>query len=303
MSTTVKDTVFPFAWKRSGERTNNGGTRTKPRRCRGPAQNDRREKAPGWRRRGKRRHGRRSDGLDHPRAHEAHRAPLRDLESSTYCTLSVLRDSAIVMDVQDPGRAHQFPDEERGSSHICFCMGMLQAVERILGRNVRRGNGGSSGAALEDSRSPEAARIECMGESAQASPNLRKAWSTTHVEDHLRCRGFVFYKWEESGRSVNGAWIQTRHQEMDWLQMFKKCGTEGSEYHRLYECEAHRRRRIGLPNGNSKRPQQAFTRGLAVKPCYEWVDTEHKQEKWTRQSAWADGGRKNMKLDLYSGNR
>ena len=41
---------------------------------------------------------------------------------------------------------------------------------------------------------------------------------------------------------VRGAWTHKRQQEMDWVSYDRclHCGKEGSEYHRLYECEAHK---------------------------------------------------------------
>ena len=61
---------------------------------------------------------------------------VRDSESATYCTLSVLRDKGIVITMQDADRADNdnvvhTPDEDRESSHIWFCMAML---------SIRRGN-------------------------------------------------------------------------------------------------------------------------------------------------------------------
>ena len=66
-------------------------------------------------------------------------------------------------------------------------MATLKAIEETLAQKVgifylRRGKGGDSGAAQEDSREPEAARFQCMGESVQASPNLRKAWPTAFAQ-------------------------------------------------------------------------------------------------------------------------
>ena len=61
---------------------------------------------------------------------------VRDLEPTTYCALFLLRGSAIVIDMQDAGRAYNdklvnFPDEERGSPHV-----WLLAIEANLGPKI-----------------------------------------------------------------------------------------------------------------------------------------------------------------------
>ena len=58
-----------------------------------------------------------------------------------------------------------------------------------------------------------------------------------------------------------GAWAQKRQQEMDSVGSVRcfQCRMEGSEYHRLYECEARTRRRLKLPRGISTHQQQTLT--------------------------------------------
>ena len=60
----------------------------------------------------------------------------------------------------------------------------------------------------EDSRELDGARIE--GDSVQASPNLRKAWSFTQVADYLRRRRIHLLHMEEAGSRWGPAVSSTR---------------------------------------------------------------------------------------------
>ena len=79
-----------------------------------------------------------------------------------------------------------------------------------------------------------------------------------------------------------------------WRQ---QCGTEVSEYHRLYECVAHERTRPELPrdisscqqNKLSQVKNEWFERETMLR--YEWEETEHRKEEWTSQNTLAAGGR------------
>ena len=91
------------------------------------------------------RQGRRNDVLDPPQVHMRLSVELesrvRDLEPTTFCTLFLLGVSAIVIDIQDAGRAHNdevvnFPDEERRSPQIWLFMAMLLAIEATLGPKI-----------------------------------------------------------------------------------------------------------------------------------------------------------------------
>ena len=83
-------------------------------------------------------------------------------------------------------------------------------------------------------------------------------------------------------------WTQKLQQEMDRVSNDRclQCGNEGSEYHMLYECEAHTKIRLDMPRDISKHHQQAVTdtrkmiweSGFVVKPMehrtgYRWEDT------------------------------
>ena len=108
-------------------------------------------------------------------------------------------DSAILIGMQDADRAFKnkvvhSPDKERANPHIWFFMAMLKATEEALKPKIgvqspRGGNRGLDGA-----------RTECMGESVQASPNLRKAWSSAQVADYLRRGRSHLPQTEEAGR-------------------------------------------------------------------------------------------------------
>ena len=54
--------------------------------------------------------------------------------------------------------------------------------------------------------------------------------------------------------------------QMDWVSndRFLQCGTQGSEYHRLHECEARNRTRLELPRDISNRQQSATSTGKMV---------------------------------------
>ena len=58
----------------------------------------------------------------------------------------------------------------------------------------RTGKGRSSGDAQEDSRELDGARIDCMGESMQASPNLRKACHPHKSRIIFATEGFASHK-------------------------------------------------------------------------------------------------------------
>ena len=53
--------------------------------------------------------------------------------------------------------------------------------------------------AKDDSRKPDATRMECMGESVQASLNFRKARSSTQIAHHLRRRRIHLLQLQEAG--------------------------------------------------------------------------------------------------------
>ena len=61
---------------------------------------------------------------------------------------------------------------------------------------------GGSGVDQEDSRVRvlDGEQVDFVGESVQASPNIRKAWSSTQVADYFRRRIFHLLQMEEAGR-------------------------------------------------------------------------------------------------------
>ena len=60
---------------------------------------------------------------------------------------------------------------------------------------------------------------------------------------------------------VHGAATKKRQQQMDRVSYDRcvHCGKEGIVYHRLWECDAHKRMRLELPRDISKHQLQAVT--------------------------------------------
>ena len=99
----MKDVVTPFGGHRNGERARRGRRRTKQVKSGGPTQDE-----GGKKHRGGGGGGASGDVDDDVTdlITQVHHEELRDLESATYCTLFQPRDSAIVINMQDAGRAY-----------------------------------------------------------------------------------------------------------------------------------------------------------------------------------------------------
>ena len=105
-------------------------------------------------------------------------------------SINTNRDSLRRQSVQQCGGE---PSRKKKPAHLFFDVDAVchrrdlggKGQERRTGPS-RSGKGGMSEDAEDDSGKPDATRIGCMGESAQASHNFRKARSSTHVVHHRR---------------------------------------------------------------------------------------------------------------------
>ena len=121
-------------------------------------------------------------------------ARVRDLESPTYSTLFVPKESDIVKEIQNAGRYYSDmvgkPTKrgKRKSAHL-----VLQRDAESHGKDPkdqdrriersRPGEGRRVEDAQDDHRRKEVPRAEHVDKSMQAPPNIRKAWADTQIAD------------------------------------------------------------------------------------------------------------------------
>ena len=189
--------------KKRGATMNVGSAKQKRRGA--PPRNDV-TKSPSWRRRS---NGRRSGGPDLPSALETHRSTRVTFEGPGVGDVlhSVRTKKQRHRDINAKCRPslQRHGNTERGSPHIWSSAATLKGMDgEDPGKQGRRsdssrsGEGGSGADAQEDGRRPEAARLDCMSESVQASPNPRKAWRSPKVANYLGPRSKIKKKRDTS---------------------------------------------------------------------------------------------------------